>query len=1036
MPRRLRFEGPQQLRLAREELLGDEARAQVLDKVASADSDTRRRWRESVEPIRASLTPETLARSTEPSLQGAFLDAVFIRLLGYSGALSGRRPFSLSEHVTTEIDATEADGALGWFTTPGVGRTIGVIELKDARTNLDKRQLSRRDRLTPVDQAFLYASKFQGCQWVIVSNFLEVRLYSARHGQRLYESFGVHDVVHDEDRMLGFVAALQPESLIGVGPEPTGYLSGLLGERPAVRDRDITDRFYEHFTNERNRLLRHFLDQEAAPPAEVIAATQKLLDRILFICFAEDTRTLLPANVLRQTAEIAERSRSRSPTKIWDELRELFRDIDEGRADLTPPIPHYDGGLFARDEVLDEKLLLSDALAWELVELSRWDYRHSVNVEVLGHVFEQSVSDLESLHRLHSLDPDAVEADATAIADRRRARGVYYTPRWVTEYITDTTLGQAALERGFDQEGLTSISVIDPACGSGAFLAQAYRYLLELVEAGIPEALPGEQPVLESAIRPSAFLECLFGIDIMPEAVDVARLSLWLASASPRERLQNLESVLEGNSLVEGGHSATLELLRGKDGEAERFDVCIGNPPWGADLDYAVDQTLEMAAGQYDSYELFVERSIRDLVRPGGYFGFIIPDRILRPEGERLRRWLFDNYDVQEVLKLGEGVFPGVFRAAVIVIVRKAQPAADAQVRTLVVFKADRELLEQAGSTHLRSLVAERGGLVSRSRVVSDDAYDIPLAATDEDLDVMATMSDRALAWTGDAGIFEPYGRGVELGVDGLVIRCNACFEWQVGPRRRSQARGGVYETKTCTSCGAELQEGDWHERANVVFQDEPGAFLDRSLPGNEWGRLYVGEDVSRYQLMKPRWIRLGVPNIDYKPNELYAPPKLLIRQTGVGVNVAVDETNARCLQSVYVYRVKPTSGLDPYYLLACLASRAMLFYFHRMTNQIEWQSFPKLVHRTLQRLPLPDPQLNSQPGRRLHNAIASKARERMGLPLESANDLDLEIESLVMDAYGLAQSQRQRVIRTLRSVQRLRVIREMFPSATDAALL
>jgi hypothetical protein len=170
------------------------------------------------------------------------------------------------------------------------------------------------------------------------------------------------------------------------------------------------------------------------------------------------------------------------------------------------------------------------------------------------------------------------------------------------------------------------------------------------------------------------------------------------------------------------------------------------------------------------------------------------------------------------------------------------------------------------------------------------------------------------------------------------------------------------------------------------------------------------------------------VPNINYKSSDLYTAPKLLIRQAGVGINVAVDESDAYCLQSAYVYRVRDDLDAGPYFFLACLASRAMLFYFHRYTNQTEWQSFPKLVHSTLQQLPLPDPDGVDAD---LRVSIEEKARQRMGLDLEAAHDLDLEIEHLVMEVYGLSAPQRQRIIRTLRSVQRLRVIREMFP-ATD----
>ena len=205
-------------------------------------------------------------------------------------------------------------------------------------------------------------------------------------------------------------------------------------------------------------------------------------------------------------------------------------------------------------------------------------------------------------------------------------------------------------------------------------------------------------------------------------------------------------------------------------------------------------------------------------------------------------------------------------------------------------------------------------------------------------------------------------------------------------------------------------------------------------MPGSGWRPLYFGEDVSRYQLGTPKWIRLGVPNIQYKEASLYAPPKLLVRQAGVGVNVAVDESDAYTLQSVYVYRVREGMEISPYYALGCLASRALLFFFHRLTNQTEWQSFPKLVHQTLRRLPIPDPDLATSRGREIHDAIAGKARQRMGMELEDAHEIDLDLEQLVMDAYRLAPEQRQRIMKTLRSVQRLRVIREMFPTDDAAA--
>ncbi len=1013
-------------------LLDDTGRARALDRIRATDLLTKQGWSAQSATLVEALSAGWIEHSTEVALHSEFLSSLFVKLLGYAGALAGSSPFTLSASVTTEVDATEADATLGWFTAPGVGQTLAVIELKDARTNLDKRQLSRPDRLTPVDQAFLYANKFTGCQWVVVSNFLELRLYSVRHGQTLYEQFWFRELA-DPEYLMAFISLLSPVALIGDRPDAEGYLQGLLVDRPVDQQRQITQDFYAGYSDRRNRLIHYLVSNYPDEhPGALIEAAQTLLDRILFVAFAED-RPLLPDHLLRDTGRNAQTTRSRSTTKVWDELLLLFRDIDVGSDSATstlPPIPAYNGGLFAEDHLLDHRISLPDQLVLDLMGLGDYDYRRTIDVEILGHVFEQSISDLEAIRAAHSLDELAVETDSDELNEARRALGVFYTPRWVTEYIVNATVGEIATDSENPLDDFSAIQILDPACGSGAFLAQAFRYLLELAAASTPEVLPDEQAGLldqRGVAQPSLYLSGLHGIDVMDEAVEIAHLSLWLASASPLEKLQRLDGITEGNTLTTIDDENPLHHLFPSEMEAGGFHVVVGNPPWGADIDFKLDPALELAEGQFDSYELFVERSLRDAIRNGGMFGFVIPDRFLRPEGERLRRWLFDHYKVLEIIKLGEGVFSNVFRAAVILIVKKSDPSDDDEIRTLSVTSEDRSTLEETGATYLHALLEERAGTISRARISNEPSYNVPLGASDEDFQIMATMSGDSRPWLGADGIFDPYGRGVELGADGFVVRCDACFSWQVGPRRRSQARGGGYYDKQCEHCEVTISDGSWTEEARIIVDDPPpsGSAADHALPGSGWQRLYVGEQISRYDLSPPRWIRLGVPNINYKSTDLYTAPKLLIRQAGVGVNAAVDETDAYCLQSAYVYRVREQVPTSPYFFLACLCSRAMLFYFHRYTNQTEWQSFPKLVHTTLQQLPLPDP-LHVDDS--LCDEIAEKARRRMGLDHLEAHDLDLEIENMVMKAYGLSGEQRQRIIRTLRSVQRLRVIREMFP--------
>ena len=140
-------------------------------------------------------------------------------------------------------------------------------------------------------------------------------------------------------------------------------------------------------------------------PAEILRCTQKLLDRVLFCAFCED-RGLLPAESLKRAFEHRD---PYNPRPVWQNFRGLFRAIDEGNAGLN--IPAYNGGLFALDPALDA-LQVPDEVCAHFKDLGDYDYRPArevadaaettavrsvIDVDILGHIFEQSITDLERL---------------------------------------------------------------------------------------------------------------------------------------------------------------------------------------------------------------------------------------------------------------------------------------------------------------------------------------------------------------------------------------------------------------------------------------------------------------------------------------------------------------------------------------------------------------------------------------------------------------------------------------------------------------
>ena len=363
-----------------------------------------------------------------------------------------------------------------------------------------------------------------------------------------------------------------------------------------------------------------------------------------------------------------------------------------------------------------------------------------------------------------------------------------------------------------------------------------------------------------------------------------------------------------------------------------------------------------------------------------------------------------------------------------IIIAQNAARLEDDTYTGLVVTKADRAELEQSGAAHVATLIAQRGGAVPRSRVIQDPHYSIDLVPQ-ADLDIKDKMQALRSPWIGEDGIFETHGRGDELGVDSFAVQCPACFQWSINPRRRAQRRGGGFEPKVCPHCSNEFTVEEAIERQNLT---EPGPAL---TPRSDTADLYTGEQVNRYWLDEPSTINLGVPGIQYKDAELFRGPKILIRQTSVGVYASLDTSDRRCLQSVYVYKTPQDSRVRPEYYLAQLKSRAMLFYFFIDTNQIEWQSYPKLTHRSLQRFPLHAPDLANGAEKERHDALVACVEERLQLAARdhsfltrAAIDLDYMIEGHVMDIFNLTPSERTRINTRLRPEQNIRIIREMYP--------
>lgn len=674
-----------------------------------------------------------LDRTKETAIQGTFMTRLFNQVFGYAEIVDDGEIYNQERESTTVLDTTESDGSLGFFYKQnGIKDVRVVIELKDARTPLDKKQ-NRASHLTPVEQAFNYASKNgRKCGWVIVSNFIETRLYKSNSSLE-YEVFDMRKM-QDEAEFVRFYFFLCKDHLISQSGK--SVIDELYQENEA-EGIDISNKFYSTYKNIRTELFTCL--KENNPEVDellLFTKSQKLMDRFTFICFCEDCN-LLPQNIFQKLIETAKSSFTFSPNKLWEQLRGLFASIDQGNPPMK--INRYNGGLFKTDPELDS-LIIPDEILESFTKLSSYDFNSDLNVNILGQIFEQSISDVEQIKK---------EINGEDTSSKQKDDGIFYTPYYVTRYIVEQTVGaylsakkeelkhtifsngaisinvkkqstkrnheykfESFIPVPMENEGMSedermeiraieqlhliywkayedvlkNIKICDPACGSGAFLNQCFDFLHEEIDFVLDMKHHFDPQATLFDIDKQILQNNLYGVDINPESVEITKLSLWLKTAKNNQTLATLDNNIKcGNSIVADAKIVSNAFDWRKEFPDifanGGFDIIIGNPPYGAKLDTDtkkyISKEFKTSEGKFDTYHTFFELGML-LLKNNGYLGYITPNTYLILENGtvKLRKFLFDNFTAKNFVEL-YNVFPNAIVEPIISIYYKSKTTDD-----------------------------------------------------------------------------------------------------------------------------------------------------------------------------------------------------------------------------------------------------------------------------------------------------------------------------------------------------------------------
>ena len=604
---------------------------------------------------------------------------------------------------------------------------------------------SKKEHETPIKQTWDYMGKI-GLDYGICTNYKHFVLITKEFGYSKYHFFNFKSIKNNKQKLREFIGIFSRERIIDLG-----FVEKLQKES-IIQERDITKEFYTLFHTTRLMLIKvfqmgfhkEFPDEDVARN-KAIRATQIFLNRLIFIFFVAD-RGFIPDTRLftNRILNLLESGQSTEhSTKIYDDIKELFVAFDKGSRLLS--IFGFNGGMFDEkifDKVIPKGICFSDIknekffdefkessqlvksiklnenvtqiiskipdlnpIIPNLLRMDSYDFNTDINVNILGHIFEQSISDLEKLRE-------------EGISQRKKD-GVYYTPEHITDYICRNTIipylskSNVSTVSELINEYLDSvdeledkfkkIKILDPACGSGAFLIKAIDILLE-IHKEIQNLKTVKQHHNEQSQITKEWNEDkeirtiiennIYGVDINSESIEITKLSLFLKLASNERKLIGLsKNILQGNSLLDdkkitpNAFSWTDKFpeILGSLMDARGFNVVVGNPPY---FNLASDGILKncsdyslLTNGVLNVSSLFLKKGV-DLLLNDGYLGFIIPKSFLTVESWKPIRDFVLKHSLIQVNDVGQQWADVGLEQTIIVVMKNPE-----QVNTKILAK-------------------------------------------------------------------------------------------------------------------------------------------------------------------------------------------------------------------------------------------------------------------------------------------------------------------------------------------------------------
>lgn len=724
-------------------------------------------------------------------------------------------------------------------------------------------------------------------------------------------------------------------------------------------------------------------------------AVQKILDRLIFIRIAEDRKIIEPKSLLDEVEWWKAGGKRRNLHKrLTDRFLGWNQDFN---GEILKPGPcdvlEIDSNLLAK--IIEGLYFPKCPYLFEVI-----------GVELLGSIYERY------LGKTIKVTPKRVKIEEKP--EVRKAGGVFYTPQYIVDYIVKNTVGK--IIRGKNPKQIEKIKILDPACGSGSFLLTAYKTLIdyhleyyekhpEKTEQGLlfQDVITDFSGTKRLSIEKKANIlrNNIFGVDIDPQAVEIAMMGLYLKCLEKEKDLPRKKELLPslarnircGNSLISYDIYDQKALFDNEEKdrinpfdwkskttgfgqimEEGGFSIVIGNPPYGAflskkELDY-LSERYPNSYGNPDSFFFFIEKGLK-LCKKSGFLGMIIPNTwTLIFSGKNFRRFLISNFSIKEIVHFKYKVFARATVDCEILITKKELPQ-----KNIINVKIESVEKTKENKIKQKNWIAKDGDIVS-------------IFSTNQDEKILTKIN----LYSKKMSHFCTVKNGIK--------------PFEVG-------KGNPPQTKE-------------------ILRNKP--YVSETKIDNTFVPLLRGGLINRYEnkWKENYWVSYGPWLAAPRDSKIFfnIKEKIIIRQTADRIIGTLIDNSFVCRNNIHILLPKEDLEVDLKYILGILNS-SLYVYYYNLLNPEKGEAFAEVKAAHIERLPVRTIDFKNNKLKQLYNHIVNLAAKILELNIKKNEILagsirdklereiqitDEKIDELVYEVYGITKDERKTIEKSIES--------------------